>query len=175
MVLLNPMPDAFSPSFRRLQSDIEAYLTAQGKRTRKPDGLVVFLGYEEALRVMFERYLEHGAFDALVSHFRLWNWESSYDDYLIRLTQALRAGRDWPRLRRLWSAVISKRRRLYNGQLRMQRQTNPTRSAPALEAARERLLESLGRAVTYATEIGTERDAAAYGEVISAVKAGRLA
>ena len=169
------MPASFSPSFKSLQKDIEAYLTAQGKRTRTADGFVVFHGYEGALKLMFERYLGHGAFDALVSHFRVWNWETSYNDYLIRLTDALRAERDWPRLKRLWSGVISKRRKLYNDLLRMQRRTDPARSSPSLESARERLLDSLGRAKTYATELGSESDAAAYGSTISAIKAGRLA
>lgn len=169
------MPDQFSPSFLKFQADIEAYLAAQGKRKRTKDGFIIFHGYDDALTLMFDRYLEHQAFEPLVAHFRGWNWEHSYNDYLLRLTDALLEGRDWPLLKRLWSGVISKRRKLYNDIRKLERKAPGTIPSASAQASRDELLESLERIRSYCGEIGTVEDSNSYELMISKVRAGRMA
>lgn len=169
------MPDAFSPSFVKFQLDIEAYLVAQGKREKTKDGFIVFHGYDAALKFMFDRYLEEGALEPLVSHFRTWNWEHSYNDYLIRLTNALLGRADWPLLKRLWSGVISKRRRLYNDIRKLERKAPGTLPAPSVRASKEKLLETLERVRSYAVKIGSAEDMKSYEKMISNARAGKVA
>jgi len=169
------MHDTFSPSFVKFQADIEAYLIAQGKREKTKDRFIVFHGYDDALKLMFNRYLEQEAFEPLVSHFRAWNWEHSYNKYLLILTDALLARRDWPLLKALWSAVISKRRRLFNDIRRLERKAPGTVPASSVKASREKLLETLERVRSFSAEIGSIEDTNSYELVISKVKAGRMA
>jgi hypothetical protein len=169
------MPDIFSPSFVKLQADVEGYLVAQGKREKAKDGFVVFHGYSDALALMFDRYLEEEAFDPLVSHFRAWNWEHSYNDYLLHLTDALLRRRDWPLLRLLWSGVVSKRRRLYNDTRKLERKAPGTVPASSVKASREKLVETLERVRSYSVQIGSAEDAKTYGDMLSRVRAGKMA
>ena len=169
------MPDQSSPSFLKFQADIEAYLAAQGQRKRTKDGFIIFHGYDDALRLIFNRYLEHEAFEPLVSHFRAWNWEHSYNDYLLRLTDALLERRDWPLLKRLWSGVISKRRKLYNDIRKLERESPGTIPSSSAQASRDELLESLERIKAYSGAIGTAEDWDSYELMISKVRSGRMA
>jgi hypothetical protein len=168
------MPDDFVPRFRSLQADVESYLTSLGKRERRKDGSIAFRGYDQGLASMFERYLEHEAFEPLVSHFRAWNWETSYNDYLLRLTDALREKRDWPLLKRLWAGVVSGRRKLYNDMTRIEKQSPGTLPAPSVEAARRRLLETLERVRSYSAELGPAEEALRYAQLIDRVNAGKV-
>jgi len=169
------MSDLYSPSFEKFQADIEAYLTAQGKRERTKDGFIVFHGYDAALAHMFNHYLEHEAYDPLVSHFRSWNWEHSYNDYLIRLTEVLLTRPDWPLLKLLWSGVVSKRRKLYNDIRKLERKAPGTVSPSSVHAARDNLLETLERVRSYSAQIGTVEDTSLYEQMMSKVRAGRMA
>jgi hypothetical protein len=169
------MIDQFSPSFLKFQADIEAYLATEGKRERTKDGFIIFHGYDHALRLMFNRYLEHESYEPLVSHFRAWNWEHSYNDYLLRLTDALRERRNWPLLKLLWSGVISKRRKLYNDIRKLERKSPGKVPSSSAQASRDELLESLERVRSYSGEIGNAEDSISYELMISKVKAGRMA
>lgn len=169
------MPDTFSPSFAKFQADIEGYLVAQGNREKTKDGFVVFHGYDDALALMFNRYLEEEAFDPLVSHFRVWNWEHSYNDYLLRLTDTLLRRRDWPLLRLLWSGVISKRRKLYNNIRKLERKAPGTVPASSVKASREGLIETLERVRSYSVQLGSDADTKSYENMLSKVKVGRMA
>jgi hypothetical protein len=167
------VPDAFAPSFLKVQADIEGYLVAQGKREKTKDGFVVFRGYDDALRIMFNRYMEQEAFHPLVSHFRAWNWEHSYNDYLLRLTDALLKRRDWRLLSLLWSGVIAKRRKLYNDIRAFDSKSPGKLKASSVKSSRENFLETLERVKSYSVEIGSPEDAELYERMISKVKAGR--
>ncbi len=169
------MVRAFSPSFVKFQADIESYLIAQGKRHKTEDGFIVFHGYDEALQVMFDCYLEAGAFEQLVQHFRSWNWEHSLNDYLERLTQTLLERGDWPLLKRLWSAVISKRRKLYNDIRKIERRTPGTISLSSVTASKEKLLEALERVKSYSQAIGSPEETESYEQIVFKIEAGRSA
>jgi uncharacterized protein YdeI (YjbR/CyaY-like superfamily) len=43
----------------------------------------------------------------LVAEFRKWNWEWSYNDYLLELSSGLQQEKDWPLLKDLWAAVVA--------------------------------------------------------------------
>lgn len=168
--------DGFEPSFDDFQRDVERYLKSIGKRTRSRSGLVVFRGYPAALNVMFDRYLEAEAFDPLISHFRTWNWEYSYDDRLLRLTDALTERRDWLRVERLWSAVIAKRRKLYNGLGKLRRDSPEDVPEGKLLQARDRLLDTLLRVKALAVECGApERALREYTAMRNRILEGRRA
>lgn len=168
------MTDTFSPSFVKFQADIESYLVAQAKREKTKDGFIVFHGYDDALTVIFRRYLEEGAFDPLVAHFRAWNWQHSYNDYLLRLADALLRRRDWPLLGLLWSGVISKRRRLNDDIRKVERKTPGTVPASSVKASRERHIESLERVRAYSLQIGSAEDTQSYEDQLSKVNAGKM-
>lgn len=169
------MTPPFSPSFVKFQADIEAYLVAQGKRERTRDGFIVFRGYDSALKHMFGRYLKASAFEPLVAHFQTWNWEHSYNDYLLSLTRSLRAKRDWTLLNRLWSGVIAKRRRLYNDIRKLERKSPGTVPATSVRNSRVKFLESLRRVRSYSIELGSPEETEAFEKMISRVKDGKSA
>lgn len=166
---------AFEPGFDDLQKDIERYLTSTARREKRGDGTVVFHGYPDALEVMFDRYLAHEAFDPLVRHFRGWNWELAYDRHLMNLTAALIANRDWPRLERLWTGVIAKRRKLYNDAWKIENDSPGTLPARTLSDARERLLETLERVRGYAQELSATADTVGYVDMKERIIAGKRA
>ena len=168
------MAETFAPKFKNFQADIEAYLAAAGKREKARDGFVVFRGYEHALNLVFDQYLTHRAFEPLVGHFRAWNWELSYDDHLLRLTDALIQERDWVLLKRLWGGVISKRRKLYNDARRIETHAPGSLPASTLRDSRNRLLETLERVRAYSHALG-HKDDQTYSTMIERVKAGRQA
>jgi len=89
------IPADFVPSYRNLQADIERYLTSVGQREITKGGFIVFRDYEEALPLMFGRYIDHGILNPLVDHFRRWNWEFGDNDYLLQLTDQLVQTHDW--------------------------------------------------------------------------------
>lgn len=167
------MAERFSPSFTKFQPDIEGLLAAEGKRERTKDGFIVFHGYDDALRRMFDRYLQEEAFEPLVVHFRAWNWEHSYNDYLLRLTEALLGERDWRLLSLLWSGVIAKRRRHYNDIRKFNRQYPGKLKASTVHASQEALLETLERVRSYSLEYGSAEETVNYEAMISKVRAGR--
>ena len=169
------MTDKFQPSFDDFQKDIERYITSIGKRERLKDGKMIFWGYEDALKMMFRRYLEHGAFDPLVAHFRSWNWEVGYNDYLLELTTALVTRRDWPRLQRLWEGVIARRRKFYNEVWKIEKDDPGTLPSKTVVESKELLLETLGRVKAFAEDLGQPEDADKYTKMMGRVQRGRKA
>jgi hypothetical protein len=168
------MPGAFSPSFVKFQEDTERYLVARGKRDKTKEGFIVFHGYDAALKLMFNRFLEAGALEPLVSHFRTWNWEHAYNGYLLRLTDVLLEQPDWPLLKRLWSGVIAKRRKLYNDIRKLERKAPGTVSSSSVKGSREKLVETLVRVRAFSARIGSAEDTQSYESIIGRVKAGKL-
>ncbi|OVE80035.1 hypothetical protein BVY02_01550 [bacterium J17] len=82
-------------TFKDLQKDIERYLTSISKREKRSDGMVVFRGYNDALQLMFEKYLRKDALEPLAKHLRSWSWEHSYNDFLDKPTLSLKHTEDW--------------------------------------------------------------------------------
>jgi hypothetical protein len=164
------VPKAFTPSFQHLQKDIERYLESIGKREKNEHGQTVYRGYPDALSLMFRQYIEQEAFAPLVAELRKWNWEWSYSDYLLELTECLREARNWPLLRELWAAVIAKRRTNYN-KTRKARTAVPDRIPEDLVTkTRELLLEALHRLQGYASELQQASDVTEYVEMIARVE-----
>jgi hypothetical protein len=169
------MASEFQPSFNDFQKDIERYIISIGKRERTKDGMMIFWGYYDAEKMMFRRYLDHGAFDPLVAHFRSWNWEVGYNDYLLELTTALVTQRDWPLLQRLWDGVIAKRRKFYNEVWKIEKDDPGTLPSKTVTESRERLLETLRRVQAFAEELGQPGDVDKYAKMIGRVQRGRKA
>jgi hypothetical protein len=115
------MHDQYQPDFKNLQKDIERYLTSIGKREKRNDGMIVFRGYEDALQLMFKRYLAAGALEPFAKHLKTWNWEHSYNDFFSELTAELKRVDDWFNLELLWGkGVIQKRRKQIPHPIRQQ-------------------------------------------------------
>jgi hypothetical protein len=165
----------FEPGFDNLQKDVERYLASVGKSTRTAAGMIVFHGYDDALRMLFGQYLERRALAPLVSHFRAWNWEYTYDPFLLDLTEALAAERDWGQLQRLWGAVIGKRRKLYNDLLKLRKRDPDAVGPEVLAGAKVRLLETLNRVRDMSADLGTPDDTSTYSRLIRNVEAERRA
>jgi hypothetical protein len=164
------MPNSFSPSFKNLQKDIERYLKSQGQCETNEFGQTVYRGYDAALKLMFDAYLKERAYGPLVKHFRNWNWEWSYNDFLLTLTARLEKAKDWPGLKELWAGVIAKRRTNYN-KTRKARQTVPEKVPESLlQKTRKLLLESLNSLAAYAGRLGHEADIVDYVEMQSRVE-----
>ena len=169
------MAGEFQPSFTNFQQDIEGYLTSIGKREKRKDGLTVFQGYYDAEQMMFQRYLDKGAFGPLVAHFKGWNWDVGYNDYLFELTTALITRPDWSLLQRLWDAVIARRRKLYNQLWKIEKDEPGKLPSKTVTDSKERLLETLERVKAFAEEMGQPDDSARYTEMMGRVQRGRRA
>lgn len=167
------MPYEFQPSFKDFQKDIERYIISIGKRERTKDGMMIFWGYDDAQKLMFRRYLKHEAFGPLVAHFRSWNWEVGYNDYLLELTTALVIRQDWSCLQRLWDGVIAKRRKFYNDVWKIEKDEPGTLPSKTVIEAKERLLETLGRVQGFAEELGQPSDVDKYTEMMRRVQQGK--
>jgi hypothetical protein len=167
------MNSPFQPKFEDFQDDIERYMHSHRTTHHAGDGTVVFYGYDDALKLMFRRYLDQAAFDPLVAHFRRWNWEVGYNEFLLGLTEALAERRDWPRLKHLWGGVIAKRRKLYNDARRIVRQRPAGLPPDTVQQIRDRLLDTLRRVRAISDELGTPEDSEAYSQMIEKVTAGR--
>ncbi len=153
------MNDQFQPSFSNLQKDIERYLTSIGNREMRSDGMIVYRGYDDALEIMFECYLKNGALEPLAKHFRSWNWEHSYNDFLNRLTLALKSAQDWSNLVLLWGkGVIQKRRKLYNDMWKIEKDDPGCLKQESIVESKKLLLQALGdfRAIAEALGRGTD-------------------
>ena len=169
------MSKPFSPSFKHFQRDIERFLIASGLREKRKDGFTAFKGYENALQTMFNHYLDAGKFDPLVAHFRNWNWEMGYNDYLLTLTSVLSERRDWLLLKRLWEGVIAKRKKAYNEVWKIEKANPGTLPGNTLMNSCERLVETLDRVRGFAQEMGRCEDVAKYAEMSDRVKSGKKA
>jgi hypothetical protein len=167
------MGPPFEPKFNDFQGDIECYLRHLGNTQTTKDGMVVFHGYDEALKWMFRQYIAVAAFDPLVAHFRRWNWELSYNPFLLGLTKSLAERQDWPRLKLLWDGVIAKRRKLYNDVRKIERRKPGALPADTVHQSRERLLETLRRVRSMSEEFGSPQDSEAYSQMIDKAAAGK--
>ncbi len=163
----------FQPKFEDFQDDVERYMNSLGTNLHTRDGTQVFHGYDDALKLMFRRYLDQAAFDPLVAHFRRWNWEVGYNEFLLSLTEALAERRDWPRLKVLWGGVIAKRRKLYNDARKIVRQRPAGLPPDTVQQIRDRLVETLRRVRAISDEFGTPEDSGTYSRMIEKVTAGR--
>jgi hypothetical protein len=92
------MASSFKPSLQNLEKD----------------GMIEFHGYYAAQEFFFRVYLENRAYAPLISNLQHWNWEVGDNKFLDELTKKLTEAEDWPRLKKLWVSVLSKRRKLYN-------------------------------------------------------------
>lgn len=109
--------NSFTPSFKDLDRDIDRYLDAFGDWDRSGPTPMV-RGYDVALRTVFDLYLEHESFDAVV-HYLLKhrNNELGLNDDFFKASDRLRRDGQVNRLKRLWRGVVSVQR-LYFWELR---------------------------------------------------------
>lgn len=169
------MSSQFQPKYKDFQQDIERYLVSIGKCEKTKDGMTVFRGYEDALKLIFSRYLDQEAYDPLVSHFRNWNWEETYNNFLWELTDALTKRRDWPRLQKLWDGVIGKRRKLYNDIRKIENDDPGALPSKTVVQSKERLLETLERVKSFSEDLGNLADTEKYAKMIGKIERGRKA
>ena len=166
------MIKSFTPSYKDIQKDIERYLKSEGKYEKNELGQEVYRGYSEALDLMFQLYMNEEAFVPLVVDFRKWNWEWSYNDFLLALTAQLQKTKNWPCLKDLWSAVIAKRKTNYNI-TRKVRKSHPEKIPESLlQKTKLLLLASLQQFKAYAVELGQESDIAVYLDMMERVQKG---
>jgi hypothetical protein len=169
------LADAFVPTFRDFQRDVEHQLKHEGKCTKNERGQTVYRGYEAAVGAMFVAYMNADALAPLVEEFRKWNWEWSYDRYLLDLTARLKAAESWPLLKTLWAAVVAKRRTNYNKTLKARRAVPDKVPEALVTKTRALLLESLSRIHEYSSELGREADVAEYVAMRARVARGARA
>ncbi|HET7143329.1 MAG TPA: hypothetical protein VFI68_04835 [Anaerolineales bacterium] len=166
------MPKSFTPSFKDMQKDIERYLKSEGKVEKNEHGQEVYREYPAALSLMFRLYMDEEAFVPLVTDFRKWNWEWSYNDYLLTLTARLQKTKNWPCLKHLWTAVIAKRKTNYNITRKFRKSLPEKIPESTLQKTRGLLLESLKRFEAYAAELGQESDITEYLDMMARVQKG---
>jgi hypothetical protein len=169
------MKAELQPTYKKFQTDIERYIISLGKCEKSKDGMRTFWGYDDALSQMFGLYLEQSALEPLVEHFRRWNWERSYNQYLHDLTSALVAKRDWTLIQRLWEGVIAKRRKLYNDIWKIEKDSPGTLPATHLPESKERLLETLAQLQEFAKTFGAPGEAQKYIEMAVRIENGKRA
>jgi hypothetical protein len=164
------MSKSFTPSFKNVQSDIERYLESEGKCETNEFGQTVYRRYDAALKLIFDSYLREAAYVPLVAHLRTWNWEWSYNDYLLALTSRLEKARNWPCLKKLWTAVIAKRKTNYNKTRKWRKALPEKIPESSLQKTRKLLLESLASLEAYAEKLGQESDISEYLEMKARVE-----
>lgn len=164
------MNKSFEPSLRNFHQDVERYLKSEGKCEKNEHGQTVYRGYPAAVAEMFRTYLENEAFTPLVAEFRKWNWEWSYNDYLLELSSGLQQEKSWPLLKELWAAVVAKRRTNYNKTKKAQKSFPEKIPEESVTKTRDLLLESLYRLKQYASELGHESDIKEYAAMIVRVE-----
>ena len=164
------MKTSFTPSLQVFHQDVERYLKSEGKCEKNEHGQTVYRGYPAAVARMFRTYIEHDAFTPLVVEFRKWNWEWSYDDYLLELSSRLQQKQDWPLLKELWAAVVAKRRTNYNKTKKAQKSFPEKIPEELVTKTRDLLLESLDRLHQYAAEFGRESDVKEYSAMMVRVE-----
>ena len=164
------MNKSFTPSFQHFHKDVERYLKSEGKREKNEQGQTVYRGYPPAVALMFRTYIDNEAFAPLVAEFRKWNWEWSYDDYLLELSSGLQRRQDWPLLKDLWAAVVAKRRTNYNKTKHAQKSYPEKIPDELVTKTRDLLLESLSRLRQYASELGHESDVTEYAAMTGRVE-----
>lgn len=164
------MSKPFSPGFKNLRKDTERCLQCEGKREKNDHGQTVFRGYPEALDRVFRLYVQQRAWAPPVAKFRKWNWEWSYNGFLDELTGRLVDAREWDLLKGHWAGVIAKRRTTYN-KTRQARKTAPGEvSEDLVTKTRELLLDSLGRLLRYALEVGKESEIGECLDIVARVE-----
>jgi len=164
----------FEPAYKDFQQDIERYLISIGQREKRPDGMIVFRGYDDALQKMYRMYLEQSALDPLIKHFRAWNWEYGDNDYLLELTEALQQAWDWPGLKQLWEqGVLRCRKKLYNELRKLEKQAPDLFEPESLEAAKARLIETIEKMIALAKSSGGIAELENYRELLRKAERGR--
>lgn len=164
----------YEPAYKDFQRDIEHYLTSIGQREKRADGILVFRGYDDALQKMFQMYLEHGALEPLVKHFRSWNWEYGVNDYLLELTEALKQDGDWQGLKLLWEkGVLRCRKKLYNDLRKLEKNAPELFEPESLATAKARLIETLQQTIALAEVFGSTAEVEAYRGLLQAAEQGR--
>jgi hypothetical protein len=164
------MNKSFAPSFQHFQKDIERQLKSEGKCEKNEYGQSVFRGYQAAVEQMFRTYMAKKAFAPLVVEFRRWNWEWGYNDYLLELSAQLQAAGDWPLIKQLWAAVVSKRRTNYNKTKKARKQVPDKVPEELVTKTRKLLADSLNQLLSYATAFQRETEVANYQLMIAKVE-----
>jgi hypothetical protein len=162
----------FAPQFRDVHKDVERYLVSLGKRSRTPDGFVMFTGYDAGRDHVIDLYFSAQAYEPLVDYFRNWNWEQAYNDRLHSLTQALASRDRWPLLKRLWDGVLSKRRSHYNSAWRIRKRDPAALSAATFDRVTSLLNEVLRDYRDLARRFGAPADLAALDAMAGRVEKG---
>lgn len=92
---------SFTPGFKDLDRDIDRYLDKFGDWDRSGPTPMV-RGYDEALRKVFDLYLEHEAYDAVVHYLlKCRNNELCLNDDFLRASDHLKRAGQVNRLKRL--------------------------------------------------------------------------
>ena len=169
------MANSFTPSFQNLDKDVERYLVSQGKFKKLKNGMIRFHGYYEAQEFFFRVYLEKKAYDPLISNLRYWNWEVGDNKFLDELTEKLNEAKDWPRLKKLWGSVMSKRRKLYNQMTDIMRKDQGAIPLKDFNNAKRLLLATLNRLLAMAEKYGASDEIAIYSKMVERVGKGRKA
>ena len=169
------MTSSFKPSFQNLDKDVEKYLISEGKFKKLKNGMIEFHGYYKAQEFFFGVYLENKAYDPLISNLRYWNWEVGDNKFLDELTETLIEAEDWPRLKKLWGSVMSKRRRLYNQMTEIMREEQGAIPLKDFNNTKGLLLTTLNRLLDMAEKYSGSDEIAIYSKMVEKVRKGMKA
>lgn len=169
------MSSSFKPSFQNLDKDVERYLVSQGKFKKLKNGMIEFHGYYKAQEFFFRVYLENKAYDPLISNLRYWNWEVGDNKFLDELTEKLNEAEDWPRLKKLWGSVMSKRRKLYNQMTDIMRKDQKEIPLKDFNKAKGLLLATLNCLIAMAEKYGASDEISIYSKMVERVGKGMKA
>lgn len=109
----NKSDSEFQPNFKNLNKDIERYLAKFGKEDKNGNTPVIS-GYDNAQKVVFDLYLEHGAYEAVVQYvIACWNWNWGVNEFFLKASRVLEKNVEYGKLKRIWRAAIAAQKGLF--------------------------------------------------------------
>jgi hypothetical protein len=95
--------------------------------------------------------------------------------FLDELTEKLIEAEDWPRLKKLWGSVMSKRRKLYNQMTDIMREDRGAIPLKDFNNAKALLLSTLSRLLTMSEKHGASDEISIYSKMVERIRKGMKA
>jgi hypothetical protein len=145
----------FKPGFKNLDRDIDRYLDKFGEWDRS--GMTPMVrGYDEAVRTVFDLYVENKAYDAIVDYLiNSWSYEQGLNDYFLEASDHLKRDQQVNRLKRLWWAVLAAQRQFL---LELRAHGKTVDVGKSADEAKELALGSMARFRDILVELGDDEE-----------------
>lgn len=162
--------EAFKPSFKNLDRDIERYLDKFGDWDYS--GMTPMVrGYDKAMRGVFDAYVEHEAYDAIVHYLLVARtYEQGLNDYFWQVSDLLRQEGQVNRLKRLWHGAIAAQKSHFWELHAYARKTDVEKS---LEEARQLVLGTMRQFRDILMQFDQRVDVERLDQDIAAIEEGR--